>query len=176
MNDISLDSAYFSWLTDQISSYAEERVAYSTLLKTLYETPFDSVDGLDDNRVVDGIFLRKSFLFETGIKNASIEWVQMDCSFFEMLVAISSRMSIMMDYDQEYCFWKMLNNMRLVYSDDEMTYMGSLVVDRIEKVINRSYESNGEGSIFPLQNPPYGWDSTKQEVLIQMYEYIKENT
>lgn len=169
--DLQTDEVYFSWLYSQIE-LVDDR-SYSNLLEQFFLTQFEWFVPNDDNRAKDGVDLRKRFIFERSNGRPDKDWMAQGCSFLEMLIALSTRLSFNMDVSQEHAFWHMVRSLGFdeSYSDDYV--FNEEDVDRVlQRVIWRSYESDGTGGIFPLHNPRH--DQREVELIYQMYSYALE--
>lgn len=166
-----IDLSYMTWLYSRI-----ERVGYPSyykLMEILFNTEFNHDTPNDDNRAAEGLHLRRDFLEETGKYNVSSNWIEMDCSMLEMLVALSERMSFLLDQDPAWCFWSMLENVELDCFDDDSVVDPEEIEDILETINMREYDYDGTNGLFPLENPSK--DQREEELLYQMYAYIQEN-
>ena len=154
--------AYGDRLVDSIHA---RRRGYDMLFEQLHETAFIFILPFDSNREGDGLYLRKRM----GIRD------RRQCSVLEMLVAFSDRAF------KEYfagcvdtaadVFWIMLHNLGLdgfadnVYDDVE-------VAEILDTWLNRRFDANGNGSIFPLRRT--NRDQRDVEIWSQMNEYVNQ--
>lgn len=169
--DPQIDEVYFSWLYSQIELAGDR--SYSNLLEQFFLTQFEWFVPNDDNRAKDGIDLRKRFIFERSNGKPDKDWMAQGCSFLEMLIALSTRLSFNMDVSQQNAFWHMVRNLGFdeTYSDDYV--FNEEDVDRVlQRVIWRSYQPDGSGGIFPLCEPKH--DQREIELIYQMYSYALE--
>lgn len=151
--------------------------SYFLLAKKLYGKDFYWSVPNDDNRGMDGQRLREDYLRENNVTGR----ITGQCSMLEMLIALASRMSAMLEesYDSDKtfnCFWEMLQNCELEkFTDDTYDeFGGSRMVDYIlTNILERSYKRNGKGGLFPLKYNKK--DQRKVEIWYQMCEYIIEN-
>lgn len=144
------------------------------LAVALFQKEFTWFVHNDDNRVVQGKELREDFLEETGAE-CSQEWLEQGCSMLEMLIALSRRCAFEADDTAVEWFWIMIDNVGLrPYVDEEFSDVYNIDVDVIlERVINRTYDYNGHGGLFPLRNADR--DQRKVELWYQMASYLMEN-
>lgn len=172
-NDIKYD--YWIWLRKLIGANDPESTwsKYFTLLWELHSTEFYSPVPMDENRATDGKELRSFFHEATG-KDSSV--IDGPCSIFEMLVALSRR------YDGEVgdinasnvpdIFWGMVKRLGLDGMMDDF-YDPEKVKLILMGLLDRTYEKDGTGGLFPLVNPRE--DQRKVEIWYQMQAYIIEN-
>lgn len=141
---------------------------YHFLINELYSKEFVPVIGKDENRVVDGLYLRN----ELGCKDSTDD---KPCSILEMLIALSGRFDGNSGFDPEEVytnFWSMMNNIGLDQYDD-LNYSESQVWSILYIFENRTYGFNGKGGIFPLKHPKN--DQRNVELWDQMQEWLIEN-
>jgi hypothetical protein len=169
-----LDELYLSWLYAQVLDYPEPkgRNTYWSLLRQLYKTEFIWFIPNDDNRVNDGKYLRYEFCENVGIFDVDQDWFEMGCSVLEMLVALSRRLSFQTEDPAHIWFWQLMHNLRLDRYNDRSGYSPHIVSDILDNVIWRTYAYDGEGGLFPLQNPER--DQRKVEIWYQMAAYLIE--
>jgi hypothetical protein len=175
----TINEAYFDWLFDQI----EER-QYSGLkdfVYALYLYPFVCRIANDDNRVEDGLTLRNTFYDEQDIDPSQEDDLSRPCTILEMLIALAGRMNFVLfdphKGDQvSLWFWLFVDNLNLQkYDHDDEDALRKKKFNRIvlRKFVNREYQSNGKGGLFPLNNP--NSDQREVELWYQMMAYINEN-
>lgn len=170
--DEPLDERYFVWLTDQVvlNRIKNSKRTYWTLLRHLFTREFTWHVPNDDNRVADGVELRREFLRETN-SVGDTAWLDMGCSCLEMLIALARRLEFQTDRPAKDWFWRLLDNLELGGSDfDPMSHRE---VDHIlSTMMDRTYSYNGKGGLFPLDEPAR--DQRKVEIWYQMSEYLFE--
>lgn len=133
---------------------------------------------LDENRAIDGLELRKRYL------DLHREWDEesqdlllgQPATFFEVVIALARRIEFELysptskatvgDY-----FWELIQNIGLSEFIDHNANPDHLwcVVTR---VIDRDYEYDGTGGLFPLQHPRQ--DQRNVELWNQMHRYLAE--
>lgn len=169
---------YYEWLLGQVESPIAE--THTMLLEKLHSIPFTWLVDMDANRAGDGINLRYIYMEKEGIDPKKAEKDHFspnkyDCSVLEMLIALTRRFSkdvvgesfmTCADY-----FWIIMENLdliRCVDSDFDEIY----VEDRIDVMLNRVYDRNGDGGLFPLSNPKE--NQRNLEIWYQMCEWFNE--
>jgi hypothetical protein len=179
----ALDELYFDWLCDIIIDPDKkgQSAAYSRLLNQLYRTEFVWFVAGDDSRAGDGTYMRYEFLEDNALDEDNpdvMTWMELGCSFLEMLVALTRRVYFLEGSPPHVWFWHFVtmmgldrykNSVRLGRTEDFKT----LVQDKINTVIFRTYEYNGYGGLFPLEFP--NEDQRKVEIWYQMNAYLIEN-
>lgn len=172
----TLDERYFAWLYSLVSPSKSRtpQKSHWLLCEQLYLNPFEWFVPNDHNRAADGLELREDFIDEFEMYPHS-GWEDLECSMFEMLIALAHRASYESEWAPDVWFWKMINNLDLlqyndaVFNDD----VARLVIDTIEVVNRRTYRPDGQGGLFPLHAP--GKDQRKVEIWYQMSAYLLEN-
>lgn len=166
---------YFNWIISHICDTSRpQRKTYYHLLTYLYETEFRCSIPNDDNRADDGMGLRFRFADEHSIVDI-LNRVDKPCSVLEMMVALALRMELDIMDDPDIgnrtgqWFWSMINSLGLGVMDDK-----SIDYNMVENVVNRfldrSYEPNGHGGLFTVENCPY--DLREVEIWYQMNWYL----
>lgn len=168
---------YIDYLIDVVGRGTE----YDGLLLHLYATEFYSLVPNDDNRGIDGCYLREKFIDECGplMEPASIRFGP--CSVLEMLIALSFRIQFDLSggvYDRPASewFWVLMDNLgfnvfnNIIYSKQQNV---ELLEDKLDILLNRKYSFDGNGGIFPLNNAKE--DQRKVEIWYQMSSWIIEN-
>ena len=171
-----LDQLYFEWLYSQISSVKRKNPShtYWKLFKILYTKEFVWIVPNDDNRVEDGKDLRYVFLGENNLNFRTIdqEWLNMGCSFLELLIILSKITAFLMSTDHEEWFWDILENIDLRQYNDRAYIPRNEVEDKLDKVIWRTYKPNGHGGLFPLKQAQR--DQREVELWYQLNAYVGE--
>lgn len=180
--DISQD--YFDWLCELIHADQIDR-SWWLLMKDLYKMPFYSRVQHDDNREGDGLELREEYERDCPYFEYAEYLGDKDCSVLEMLIALARRINyeLIDPYDEmdekvdrtAYWFWEMIDNLGLMMFDDEsyVEYGGFKHVDEIVyRLLEREYDYDGEGGLFPLDNPHE--DQRDVEIWYQACAYLAE--
>ena len=176
-----LDEKYFAWLYRKIGAVTNRNPerGHWELAKRLYSTRFVYFVPNDINRAADGIALREEFFDRHPHIDWDEDWMRLDCSMLEMLIALSKRANYHTD-DGALSggtggwFWELMGNVNLSqYTDavwnDRCLEETDRVLDRIN---NRTYNTSGRGGLFPLARP--GLDQRKVELWYQMSAYLIE--
>lgn len=170
----TLDDIYLTWLYDQVGDIKVRNKSrtYWVLFRQMYEKQFVWLIPNDDNRVQDGLDLRNEFLMATGYQ-CPPGWAETDCSFLEMVMALSRRLAFEGEGHPPVWFWHLIKNLGLLHCTDRSSYDQSEVNDRLDTVIFRLYEPDGRGGLFPLRYPKH--DQRDVEIWYQMNEYLLDS-
>lgn len=169
-----LDELYFQWLYKQVADpdIQDSSLTYWKVLRVLFTKEFVWRVPNDDNRIQDGKALRLEFLDDQGIPEVDSNWIELGCSFLELMVGLSRRLSFEADGEPHYWFWDLMENLGLKGYNDRRRLPRRKIDDDLNRVIFRNYEPNGWGGFFPLKNPAQ--DQRKRELWYQMSDYILE--
>ena len=172
--DIALDERYLNWLYRQVAPVRLRTPSrtYWSLFRKLFTTEFVWFIPNDDNRVEDGRDLRYEFFDEERIENADADWIDLGCSFLEMLLSLSRRLSFEGEGEPRDWFWHLLENLDLAKYNDGRAFEIERVGDILERVTFRTYLPDGKGGLFPLQNTKE--DQRKVEIWYQLSAYLLE--
>lgn len=171
-----LDEQYFKWLYSKVASVRTTNPTrtYWSLFRLLFRKEFDWTVPNDDNRVEDGRDLRKEFSDAKNL-HPSVEWMKMECSMLEMLIALARRL----EYDTEASlsdwFFCLLSNINLNgYNDSYFKLSDETTINRsLDRVVQRTYEPDGHGGLFPLDYPQE--DQRYVELWYQRAAYLLEH-
>lgn len=184
--EVVLQDAYFRWLCG-IIGYREidySSCRYCLLLTYLYYIDFymvDGVEGNEENRIIDALDLRVEFCEQHPEINGDYVFASRP-SVLEVLVALARRMDDDIMYEPKIglnasqWFWEMIKNLRMDgFTDGDYNYNWSNDdVDIImSRFMDRMYDKNGNGSLFPLKNPSF--DARTTEIWMQMQAWLNEN-
>lgn len=172
----TVDDRYLEWLYESIGSVKNRNPArsYWHLIRQLYSKEFVWSVANDDNRIEDALALRLEFIHgrEAGVVDP--HWMDLGCSMIEMLIALARRVAYASYGTPGDWFWKFIENLGLRnYSD--MTYSEKTrreVNHILDTLINRTYERDGHGGLFPLHSARR--DQRKVEIWVQMSAYLLE--
>lgn len=170
------DEAYFKWLYSLVASPRLKNPArtFWSLLRDLYKREFVWYVPNDDNRKEDGRDLRQEFLELHDIYDPDPDWLDLECSMLEMLIAMSRRISFQVDGDPRDWFWHMLENVDLQkYSDSKYDNRARRDIQQaLEIIVERKYAPTGRGGLFPLRNARE--DQREVELWYQLSAYLIE--
>lgn len=178
MKKSDLREEYRSWLINYIFPDAKtKRLCHSKVLRRLFDTEYVWFVKKDDNRVYDGLNMRLKFSDERG--GVWNEWLgSSPCNMLEMMVALAERCEEEIMSDDAFgdrtheWFWAMMENSGLLYFDDDR-YDEKKVDAILRKIVDRTYDSYGNGNIFTVKNPTN--DLSKTEIWYQMCWWLTEN-
>lgn len=176
--EIEVANEYFKWLYSLVDP-DKVKDNYWHLLNRLHRKDFYWTVANDDNRAEDGKALRTRFSAETGYTD--IDLLFGPCTVLEMMIGLSIRIEndIMWDYSlpdrTATWFWMMINNLGFSnFTDDIYDLETDEYVDyRLDVLVERRYESNGDGGLFPLKRPYH--DQKNIEIWDQMSQFLGEN-
>jgi len=168
----SLSEDYLRWLAPQIRESRADHRTYDQLLSILFEKEFVWLVPNDDNRVADGLDLRPEFCYAKRIP-VSYSPDLGPCSFLEVLIGLSRRLSFIAGGSAQSWAWQLAANLKLDQMSDPLTPgRARRVEDILDRCIWRRYRHNGRGGFFPLMSTRE--DQTKVELWYQMSAYIDE--
>lgn len=164
-----IEKEYFEWLVRKVSG-DEQSIDFLYELH-LYE--FIPILDMDVNRLDDGLYLRREFGLDYGYEDFSMS--DRPCSFLEFMVGLASRMNELTQEIEEppkidRWFWELIVNLEL--PEDHRNWRIELP-NIIDRVINRKYNFDGSGGLFPLEDPET--DQRELEIWYQMNQYLAEN-
>lgn len=176
MTQEPLEELYFKWLYRQVAPARLKNPVrtYWDLLAKLHNKEFLWFVPNDDNRAMDGKYLRYEFLDSQppGVQNAEHSWLETGCSMLEMMIALARRLAFYGGGASSAWFWHMIDNLGLRGCTDA-TPGSPEEVDRIlNRVIERTYDKNGNGGLFPLKETKR--DQRRVELWYQMNYYLIE--
>ena len=166
---------YIHWvMKDKLKLTDKELKRYRNLCIVSATIEFNWIHPMDENRATDGLELRDDFEYETGEYLDKSSGLPPNCSFFEMLAALSIRCenqlmrNLSLGDRTSKWFFEFLDNLGL---DPELR------TDDIEEIIinfmHGNYKSNGEGGMFPLKRRDI--NQRGEQLWKQMSAYISEN-
>lgn len=163
---------YFEWMFGLMCGRRQQ--CYRRLLSLLHNIEFTYSIPLDSNRAQDGIDLRRRFEYERRQPRVESD---KPCSVLEMMIALSIRCEehIMDDPDignrTSQWFWEMINNIGLEDMTDD-DFDEDFVRHKIDILLNREYEPNGEGGLFIVEDCDY--DLRTVEIWYQMCWHLND--
>ena len=175
MIEVPLDEAYLQWLYGQVGtvSLKPSSKTYWNLLRILFQKEFVWFVPNDDNRLEDGRELRHEFIEELGLYQVDKNWMDLGCSFLELLIGLSRRLAFEAGGKPRDWFWHLLNNLQLDFYTDNILIPEKKVNDCLDKVIWRTYRRDGHGGLFPLRHARE--DQTQVEIWYQLSAYLLEH-
>jgi hypothetical protein len=170
MTEPPTDDRYFSYLLDLVG---EPNGNHHALLRLLFQKEFTWIVPNDDNRVEDGLDVRVEFADQITEEYPDRDWMLLGCSFFEVLVGLSRRLSFLVDREPRDWFWTLIVNLNLDGYTGRLTRAQEKRVNNIlDRAIWRTYDADGLGGLFPLERPSK--DQRKVELWYQLSEYLLE--
>lgn len=171
-----IDELYFRWLYDQVadSRITDPSRTYWHFCKLLYTREFVWFVANDNNRIEDGKELRHEFVDQLELEQVDEGWMRLGCSFLELLVAMSRRLSFMAEGEPRDWFWHMLENIGLHEYNDRKALPFQDIEEVLDQVMWRKYHYNGVGGLFPLEGPCQ--DQRRIELWYQLCAYVLERT
>lgn len=169
-----LAEEYLRWLEPQIrDEYGRPGTdTYWDLLTVMFEKEFVWTVPHDDSRMLDGLDLRVEFCHAQHIRLDALRNLG-PCSFLEVLIGLSRRLSFMAGGSAPGWAWQLLCNLELHRMTDPLSQRHiSKANDILDAVIWRTYQPDGSGGFFPLAWPD--GDQTQIELWYQMAAYIDE--
>lgn len=180
----TIHDEYFSWLFRKVDSgrgYAK----LSSYLHNRWEF-YWSVD-YDENRQADGYDQRDYFLSDVGREQFTSRDIRAllnePVSVFEVIVALCDRIEFQLGdsvSDDRMHIWydELISNLELdKFTDDSFSdegYKRREIDDIIQVLLDRTYDDDGTGSLFPLQPSHVTLQSvTEVELWYQMMNYLE---
>ena len=161
---------YYIWLKSLLKCSLPEHRRYNKLLEGLHRTPFRYSLDMDGNRLLDACSLRTDYTNDSGRD------VSGPVSCLEVLAALSRRIEVEImgepgndHYDR--WFWIMVKNLGILLDDD--IYDERFVDHKLDIWLDRLFDKNGNGSIFPLKKVTS--DQREVDIWYQMQAYLNEN-
>lgn len=178
MVSYELNQRYFNWIYELVCGQdSYNRLSYKKLLTCLFNIEFTYSIYMDKNRAEDGIEFRYHFGNLKGYSDRIISKYIDDkpCSVLEMIVALAFRVENEIMDDSTYgnrtgqWFWNMIVSLGLGSMSDSR--YNKREVDRILDIfLNRTYEANGRGGLFTIEDCPY--DLRAVDIWYQMMWYL----
>lgn len=167
----TLHDIYIEYLGEQIAW--DSRHTYWDLVNLMYEKEFVWFNPNDDDRIADGLDIRRQWVEHVLEAIGPPVDVNQPCSFLEVLIGLSRRMEFNMGESAEGWAWQLLINLGLDRMRDPLSkYKQRKADDIMESVIFLNYERDGTGGFFPLAHPRK--DQRKVDLWYQMHWYIAE--
>lgn len=170
---IILDAEYLDWIRKNVCiSNQYDIFRYTKLFHYLSSECFVAKIPMDNNRIADGNALKIRFARDTGSIDIDDryfrEWVNFStCTVLDVMAALAIRTfeevtgGFPDPINPPDIFWMMIENMHLeTETDDDFSMME--VVRRIENMMYRRYDSDGDGGLFRIK----GTDKNMREAEI----------
>jgi hypothetical protein len=173
MTNDQLREDYLGWLAPQLGiENGNPGKTYNELLIAMFEKEFGWVLPMDENRMVDGTDLRVEYARKHHIRPNTLEFLG-GCSFLEVLIGLSRRLSFAAGEDAPGWAWQLICNLELHKMPDPLTrHKYRKVQEIMDGVIGRTYAPDGTGGFFPLAWPDD--DQTTVELWYQMHSFVEE--
>lgn len=171
-----LDELYLRWLYSQVGNVKLKNPARThwSLLRQLYKKEFIWLVPNDDNRLEDGRDLRMEFVHEEELTDLDPDWMELGCSFLEMLIGLARRLNFEEDQvSTPDWFWVLVDNLDLRDFNDKFGCPIAAVDEVLDDVIWRTYRPDGYGGLFPLKHAEE--DQRDVEIWYQLSAYLIEN-
>lgn len=170
----TLDDLYFQYLYDSVGLPKRGRNrTYWKLFRQMYSSEFVWKLMKDSSRDEEGKELRWEFIKAAGLPRVEANWLYRPCSVLEMLIAVSRRLSTLTSENASAWFVQLLYNTHLNdFDDDHFDGNISIIADKLETLVWRTYSPNGEGGLFPLRHPAE--DQRNVEIWYQMNAWLIE--
>lgn len=170
-----IEETYFKWLYSKVAfvDVPTPSLTHWTLIKGLHSTEFVWIVPNDDNRVEDGLDVRREFCMQANLDQDPF-WLNVGCSVLEMLIAFARKLEFETDIELQDWFWIFMEHLGLQECDDAMPDVAQQTAEAVERLIWRTYNSDGsEGGLFPLTYPKH--DQRKVEIWYQFCEWLAEH-
>ena len=177
-NEIDQRVEYVKWLcyVGGLDNFGPRHMRFAW---ELYQKNFYPLVGNDDNRCADGKELRGEYA--QAMRLHDVHFLNGPCSVFEALVGIARRMEYIISLPYETnpvarWFLLLIKNLNLHFYDDEDICSMDIELRNdyiLTKWLERDYDGNGKGGIFPLNRPRE--DQRRIEIWSQMHAYLDEN-
>lgn len=179
----AIESQYLKFLIGYAGLGSHQGRHYYLLAQILHERIFYSNFANDMNRSEDGKNLRAFFASQYDDPDDILMQLDGPCTVLEMLIGLAKRMDFMFigsgDRNQaSHWFFVLIQNLGLYTYDDDMLLGDEEKHEEVDRILDilleRHYERDGRGGLFPLRNPYQ--DQTKVEIWYQANAWMMENT
>jgi len=176
---IDVDVLYFKWL---MSRFDDPTRGLERVCRMLHENVFQRRVGNDVNRAIAGEALRRVFLddyIEADIDpRISNDFVTQNCSWFEMLLALSENLDYLYDLGVKEQFIELISNLGLfklmLRTDKKYDEVDQDYVDAATNCVDYNlFDSDGHGGLFPLTKKDHP-DQRGVEIWDQHAAYFRE--
>lgn len=171
--DEAVENSYFNWLCSKVINVriTDPSLTYWNLFRILHGTEFTWTHRMDENRAADGKDLRREFIALADSREDP-EWRNIPCSVLEMLIAFAKRAEHMTDIPYQEWFWRFLDALDLSECNDAARMDPQDIDDILRIWLNRQYGADGDGGLFPLEDPPT--NQLEVELWYQFCQYVAE--
>ena len=151
----NLDDLYMEWLYEQAGLIKRGRArSYYKLFHQMHAKEFVWNSIGDKSRYDDGTDLRWQFVRDARFKKVEADWLYRPCTVLEMVLGVARRLGELTESDPKMWFAQLLFNLRLgeytdIYADGHIIQ----IEEKLETLVWRNYQPNGEGGLFPLKQP-----------------------
>lgn len=166
---------YFNWLYDFACRYrANKYTSYKKLMHMMYTTRFEYFLEKDYSRVLDGIDLRRRFVYDKNLPYSIIDLLDGPCSVLEMMLALAIKIEDIMA-DPEYgdrtqqWFWIMMSNLGISMVTDDI-FNQEEVYKILTNFMRREYSYDGRGGLFYIRHCDL--DLSQEDIWSQMCAYL----
>lgn len=173
-----VEERYFAWLCQEVGIGWDDEPPTTLVVvaRQFHSTPFVWFEHIprDVNRVQDALELRSIFAYDNRQLDFSSDFWDLPASLFEVLVALTERCAGQTGRDRNDWFLRFLVNLGVIGSLSRINskrFPGYLD-DVARTLMERRYQANGVGGLFPLRNPYE--DQRTIEIWEQMSAYIIE--
>jgi hypothetical protein len=174
-DDLNEWDNYREWLLHRINFHKKQ---YSKLMEIMHNYPYVVYVYMDRNRYEDGVYQRAEYYRDADLPPGALNMCP--CSVLEMLVGFAKRIDdewIGCDYGEDPhpqdFFFEMICNLGLKEATNSRI-SSAKVVKILDIWIKREFDSDGNGSVFPIKNPQK--DQRNTELWCQFQEYFHENS
>lgn len=176
---INIDVLYFKWL---MSRFESTSVGLERVCRMLHENVFQRRVGNDVNRAIDGAALRRIFLddyLEADIDpRITNEFLDQDCTWFEMLLALSESLDYLYETGVREQFIELIGNLGLIKLMFKTAHIyDEIDQDQVDSATNRVdynlFNRDGHGGLFPLTKNDHP-DQREVELWDQHAAYFRE--
>lgn len=176
MSEDTIGERYLRWLYSQVAS-VKTRVRARThwkLFRQLHDTIFVAIVSNDENRIADARDLRYEYLDGSENEQLDLDWVTSPCSMLELLIILSRAAAFEMDDRVDAWFWHFVDTLELEQFNDREydDHAQEVIAATLDRVIWRTYKSNGQGGLFPLRRS--NEDQRDVELWYQLNAYLLE--
>ena len=175
----ALHERYFQWMCGLVMGDQQysRNLSYEKLMRHLDARAFIWIIPMDEYRARHGVDLRYDFGYENHYPDRTIEHLLdiRECSILEMMVALARTCEERIMEDDTVgnrtgqWFWNMIVSLGLGSMSDSR--YNEREVDRILDIfLNRTYDANGRGGLFTIEDCPY--DLRAVDIWYQMMWYL----